>query len=52
MIQGPLPIFYMCYSRAHLVSEQFGSTDKGESGGAGWSKATAFSTCVIPGPTW
>jgi hypothetical protein len=26
-------LFYVCYSRAHLVSEQFGPTDKGESGG-------------------
>jgi hypothetical protein len=27
MFQDPLPIFYTCYSRAHLVSEQFGQTD-------------------------
>ncbi len=53
MFQAPLPIFYMRYSRAHLVSEQFGPTDKGESGGAVCSRAHClYSTCVIPGPTW
>jgi hypothetical protein len=52
MFQGPLLIFYMRYSRAHLVSEQFGPTDKGESGRWDIPGPTDFSTCIIPGPTW
>ncbi len=51
IFQG-LCLFYMCYSRAHLVSEQFGPTDKGENGGAVCSRAIAYSTFIIPGPTW
>jgi hypothetical protein len=52
MFQGQC-LFYMCYSRAYLVSEQFIPRDKGESGGMGCSRAHClYSTCVIPGPTW